>query len=223
MDFSLTPDQVLIRDAVREVCARFPGQYWRDRGERRVPRAVRYAEMTRLGWLSVLPSREYGGGGQEASPRPASSWEEVHRSGGNANACHAQLYTMGALARHGNEGRSGAGCRRWPPVSFGSGVQDHRAGRGVRLTRIATRAERDGGDYVVTGQKTFISRAEQTDLMLLLAGPARLPRPIVPRACRFPRRPAGNGGTVETRRIPRCSTTTPTGLLFQVAGPGKST
>ena len=169
MDFSLTPDQVLIRDAVREVCARFPGQYWRDLEANGEYPAQFVTEMTRLGWLSVLIPEEYGGGGQGVT-EAGIILEEVHRSGGNANACHAQLYTMGALARHGSEEQK----RRWlPPLAAGElrlqafGITEPDAGSDS--TKIATRAERDGGHYVVTGQKTFISRAEQTDLMLLLA------------------------------------------------------
>jgi len=99
MDFSLTDDQLLIRDAVREVCAGFPGQYWRDLEASGEYPAEFVATMTRLGWLSVLIPAEYGGGGQGVT-EAGIILEEIHRSGGNANACHAQLYTMGALARH---------------------------------------------------------------------------------------------------------------------------
>src|SRR6516165_8703229 len=125
MDFSLTGDQVLIRDAVREVCARFPGKYWRDREANGEYPTQFVMEMTRLGWLSGL------------------ILEEIHRSGGNANACHAQLYTMGALARHGSEEQK----RRWlPPLAAGElrlqafGITEPDAGSDS--TRIATRAER---------------------------------------------------------------------------------
>src|SRR6266702_1215123 len=174
MDFSLTGDQLLIRDAVREVCAQFPGRYWRDLEADGAYPAEFVATMTRLGWLSVLIPAEYGGGGQGVT-EAGIILEEIHRSGGNANACHAQLYTMGALARHGSEEQK----RRWlPPLAAGElrlqafGITEPDAGSDS--TKIATRAERDGEEYVVTGQKTFISRAEQTDLMLLLArtGPA---------------------------------------------------
>src|SRR5215468_3488435 len=183
MDFSLTGEQVLIRDAVREVCARFPGKYWRDLEANGEYPALFVTEMTRLGWLSVLIPEEYGGGGQGVT-EAGIILEEIHRSGGNANACHAQLYTMGALARHGSEEQQ----RRWlPPLAAGKlrlqafGITEPDAGSDS--TKIATRATRDGGDYVVTGQKTFISRAEQTDLLLLVD-----------------LREAG--GAVETRRIP---------------------
>jgi len=102
MDFSLSADQVLIRDAVREVCAGFPGRYWRDLEANGEYPAEFVATMTRLGWLSVLIPADYGGGGQGVT-EAGIILEEIHRSGGNANACHAQLYTMGALARHGSE------------------------------------------------------------------------------------------------------------------------
>src|SRR5262249_57260548 len=102
MDFSLTPDQVLIRDAVREVCAGFPGKYWRDREANGEYPTQFVMEMTRLGWLSVLIPEEYGGGGQgvtEAGPILG----EDYPSGGNPDACPAQLYTMGAPARQRRE------------------------------------------------------------------------------------------------------------------------
>src|SRR6516162_7540516 len=150
MDFSLTGDQVLIRDAVREVCAGFPGQYWRELEASGEYPADFVATMTRLGWLSVLIPAEYGGGGQGVTE---------------------------------------------------AGITEPDAGSDS--TKIATRAERDGGDYVVTGQKTFISRAEQTDLMLLLARtgpPTEADRAAGLSLLLVDLREAG--GTVETRRIP---------------------
>src|SRR5256885_6122599 len=111
MDFSLTGDQLLIRDAVREVCAQFPGRYWRDLEASGAYPAEFVATMTRLGWLSVLIPAEYGGGGQGVTEAGV-VLEEIHRSGGNANARHAPLYTMGAPARHGSGGQK---RRRLPP------------------------------------------------------------------------------------------------------------
>src|SRR5215467_12735936 len=191
MDFSLTPDQVLIRDAVREVCARFPGKYWRDREANGEYPALFVVEMTRLGWLSVLIPEEYGGGGQGVT-EAGIILEEIHRSGGNANACHAQLYTMGALARHGSEEQK----RRWlPPLAAGE----------LRLQAFGITEPDAGSDStrIVTGQKTFISRAEQTDLMLLLARtgpPTGADRAAGLSLFLVDLREAG--GTVETRRIP---------------------
>src|SRR5215471_272306 len=203
MDFSLTDDQLLIRDAVREVCAGFPGQYWRGLEATGEYPAEFVTTMTRLGWLSVLIPADYGGGGQGVT-EAGIILEEIHRSGGNANACHAQLYTMGALARHGSEEQK----RRWlPPLAAGElrlqafGITEPDAGSDS--TRIATRADRDGGHYVITGQKTFISRAEQTDLMLLLARtgpPTAADRAAGLSLFLLDLREAG--GTVETRRIP---------------------
>src|SRR5215510_5503973 len=187
MNFSLTPDQMLIRDAVREVCTRFPGKYWRDREANGEYPTQFVMEMTRLGWLSVLIPEEYGGGGQGVT-EAGIILEEIHRSGSNANACHAQLYTMGPLA---------AGELRLQ--AFGITEPD----AGSDSTRIATRAERDGGHYVVTGQKTFISRAEQTDLMLLLARtgpPTAADRAAGLSLFLVDLREAG--GAVATRRIP---------------------
>src|SRR5262249_60048001 len=98
MDFSLTPDQVLIRDAVREVCARFPGQYWRDLEANGEYPAHFVTEMTRLGWLSVLIPEEYGGGGQGVT-EAGIILEGGPPSRGNAHARPAHLFTTGAPAQ----------------------------------------------------------------------------------------------------------------------------
>jgi acyl-CoA dehydrogenase len=98
MDFSLTEEQLRIRDAIREVCARFPGTYWRElEASGAYPREFVDA-LTELGWLSILIPEEHGGGGLGIT-EACVVLEEIHRSGGNANACHAQMYTMGALLR----------------------------------------------------------------------------------------------------------------------------
>src|SRR6266567_3929478 len=169
MDFSLTGDQLLIRDAVREVCAGFPGRYWRDLEAGGAYPAEFVATMTGLGWLSVLIPAEYGGGGQGVT-EAGIILEEIHRSGANANACHAQMYTMGALVRHGSEEQK----RRYlPAIAAGElrlqafAVTEPNAGS--ETTRIETRAVRKGDRYIINGQKIFISRAKQSDLMLLLA------------------------------------------------------
>ncbi len=203
MDFSLTAAQLLIRDAVREVCARFPGRYWRELEANGEYPTQFVTEMTRLGWLSVLIPAEYGGGGQGVT-EAGIILEEIHRSGGNANACHAQLYTMGALARHGSEEQK----RRYLPALAAGDLRLQafaitEPDAGSDSTRISTRAERDGEHYVVTGQKTFISRAEQTDLMLLLARtgpPGEADRTAGLSLFLADLREAG--GAVETRRIP---------------------
>lgn len=169
MDFSLTDDQLTIQDAVRELCKSFPGEYWRSLEEKGEYPTEFVKTLTDLGWLSILIPTEYGGGGLGIA-EAAIVLEEIHRSGGNANACHAQMYTMGALLRHGSEVQK----RRFlPDVAAGAlrlqafGVTEPDAGSDS--TKIATRAVRQGDQYVVNGQKVFISRVEQSDLMLLLA------------------------------------------------------
>ncbi len=169
MDFSLTEEQEAIRRAVADVCARFPDQYWRE-----VDAAGAYpddfvAALTEGGWLSILIPEEYGGAGLGMT-EAAIVLEEINRSGGNGAACHAQMYTMGTLLRHGSEEQK----RRYlPEIAQGKlrlqafAVTEPTTGSDT--TRLTTRAERRGDRYVVRGQKTFISRVRQSDLMLLLA------------------------------------------------------
>jgi acyl-CoA dehydrogenase len=169
MDFTLSDDQLAIAAGVREVCAGFPGEYWRDLEATGAYPKEFVATLTKLGWLSVLIPEEYGGGGLGIT-EAAVVLEEIHAAGGNANACHAQMYTMGALLRHGSAGQK---QRYLPALAAGElrlqafAVTEPDAGSDS--TRIATRAERDGDHYVINGQKVFISRVEQSDLMLLLA------------------------------------------------------
>jgi len=158
-----------IRQAVQALCRRFPNEYWRqlDR-EKAYPEAF-VKTMTDAGWLSILIPEAYGGGGMGVSAA-AAVLEEVHRSGGNAAACHAQMYIMGTLLRHGSEEQKAAYL---PKIAGGMlrlqafGVTEPDAGSDT--TRINTRAERKGDRYVITGQKVFTSRAEHSDLLLLLA------------------------------------------------------
>jgi acyl-CoA dehydrogenase len=159
-----------IRASVRALCARFPGEYWRglDR-ERRYPTEFVRA-LTEAGMLAVLIPEEYGGSGLGISAA-AAILEEIHKSGGNGAACHAQMYTMGTILRHGNHAQK----QRWlPGVAKGDlrlqafGVTEPTAG--TDTTAIRTTAVRQGNDrYVVNGQKVWTSRAEHSDLMLLLA------------------------------------------------------
>ncbi|MAT92186.1 MAG: acyl-CoA dehydrogenase [Halioglobus sp.] len=165
---SIPRDYPDIRDAVVRLCADFPGEYWRalDR-EREYPTEFVRA-LTTAGYLSVLIPEEYGGSGQPLGAACA-ILEEVHRSGGNGAACHAQMYTMGTLLRHGSDEQK---ARYLPAIAEGSlrlqafGVTE--PGSGTDTSRITTRAVRDGDDYVVNGQKVFISRAQHSDLMILL-------------------------------------------------------
>jgi len=158
-----------IRDAVAKLCASFPGEYWRalDR-ERRYPTEFVRA-LTEAGWLACLIPEAYGGSGLGLSTA-AAVLEEVHRSGGNGAACHAQMYIMGTLLRHGSEAQK----REYlPKIASGAlrlqafGVTEPTAG--TDTTSIRTTAMRRGDVYVVNGQKVWTSRAEHSDLMLLLA------------------------------------------------------
>jgi acyl-CoA dehydrogenase len=155
----------VIRTGVRELCRRFPDAYWRELDqEHRYPEEFVRA-MTEAGWLAVLIPEEYGGAGLGVT-EAALVLEEINRSGGSGLACHAQMYTMGALQRHGSEEQK----RRWLP--------EIAAGR-LRLqsvadtTRISTFAERVGDRYRVRGRKVFISRIQHSDLLMLLCRTTR--------------------------------------------------
>jgi alkylation response protein AidB-like acyl-CoA dehydrogenase len=157
-----------IREAVRRLCADFPGEYWRglDR-ERTYPTAFVEA-LTAAGYLSVLIPEEYGGSGLGLGAATA-VLEEVHRSGCNGGAAHAQMYTMGTILRHGSPAQK---AEYLPKIASGElrlqafGVTE--PGAGTDTTRISTFAKRVGDKYVVRGQKIWISRAEHSDLMVLL-------------------------------------------------------
>jgi acyl-CoA dehydrogenase len=157
-----------IRSAVRDICKQFPDRYWRDLDrERAYPEAFVRA-LTEAGWLAALIPEEYGGAGLGVT-EASIILEAINQAGGNAAACHAQMYTMGTLLRHGSEEQK----RRWlPGIARGElrlqafGVTEPNAGS--ETTRIQTRAVRKGDRYVVNGQKVFISRVQHSDLMLLL-------------------------------------------------------
>src|SRR5438270_7843661 len=169
MDFSSDPDREQIRAAVRKLCTDFGDTYWRE-----VDRKHEYPEkfvdaLTQAGWLAALIPSEYGGAGLHVADA-AVILEEINRSGGNAASAHAQMYTMGTLLRHGNEEQK----RRYlPGIAKGEirlqafGVTEPEAGS--ETTRLRTTATRKGDRYVVNGKKVFISRAEHSDLLLLLA------------------------------------------------------
>ncbi|MBN9073564.1 MAG: acyl-CoA/acyl-ACP dehydrogenase [Rhizobiales bacterium] len=158
-----------IRDAVAKLCARFPGEYWRglDR-EMRYPKEFVEA-LTGSGWLSILIPEEYGGAGLPLSAA-AAVLEEIQRAGCNGGACHAQMYTMGTLLRHGSEAQK---QRYLPKIAAGElrlqafGVTEPTSGTDTGALKTAAR--RDGDHFVVKGQKIWTSRAEHSDLMLLLA------------------------------------------------------
>src|SRR6266540_4103794 len=157
-----------LRAAVRRLCLRFPDGYWRqlDR-ERAYPEAFVQA-MTEAGFLGALIPRQYGGLGLGLTEASV-ILEEVNRSGGNAGAYHAQMYTMGTLLRHGSEAHKRAYL---PRIASGElrlqafGVTEPAAG--TDTTSLRTTAVRRGDRYVVNGEKVFISRVQHSDLMVLL-------------------------------------------------------
>src|SRR5213593_1264182 len=169
MDFNLTQEQLQIREEIRKVCKEFPDAYWREiDGEKKYPEAF-VRKLSELGWLAALIPEEYGGTGLGIT-EASIILEEINHSGGVATACHAQMYTMGTLLRHGSEEQK----RRYlPAIAQGElrlqafAVTEPNAGS--ETTRIETRAVRKGDRYIVNGQKIFISRVKQSDLMLLLA------------------------------------------------------
>ena len=169
MDFSLSHDQEAIRAAVAEICVGFPDEYWREADAGGDYPQEFVAALTEGGWLSILIPEEYGGAGLGMT-EAAIVLEEINRSGGNGTACHAQMYTMGTLLRHGSEEQK---QRYLPEIAQGrlrlQAFAVTEPTTGSDTTRLATRAERHGDGYVVHGQKTFISRVRQSDLMLLLA------------------------------------------------------
>ena len=169
MDFNLTTEQQQIREEIKRICREFPDAYWRDIDKKKEYPEAFVRKLSELGWLAALIPEEYGGTGLgiiEASI----ILEEINHSGGAATACHAQMYTMGTLLRHGNEEQK----RRYlPKIATGElrlqafGVTEPNAGS--ESTRIQTSATRKGGKYLINGHKIFISRVLQSDLMLLLA------------------------------------------------------
>jgi alkylation response protein AidB-like acyl-CoA dehydrogenase len=158
-----------IRSAVRRLCSRFPGAYWRELDRDRQYPTEFVTALAQDGWLSVLIPEEYGGSGLGLAAA-TTVLEEVHRSGCNGGAAHAQMYTMGTLLRHGSVAQK---AHYLPKVASGElrlqafGVTEPTSG--TDTTRIKTFARREGGHYVVNGQKIWISRAEHSDLMILLA------------------------------------------------------
>src|SRR5579884_4465492 len=157
------------RAGVRDLCRRFPGQYWQGVEERSAYPEEFVRALTEAGWLAALIPAEYGGGGlgvMEASV----ILEEINRSGANSGACHAQMYIMGTLLRHGSDAQK----RQYlPKIASGElrlqsfAVTEPAAG--TDTTRIQTFAEKRGDRYIVNGQKVWISRVQHSDLMLLLA------------------------------------------------------
>src|SRR5712691_2470855 len=169
MDFNLTQEQLQIRDEIRKVCREFPDTYWREIDRKKEYPEAFVRKLSELGWLAALIPEEYGGTGLGIT-EASIILEEINHSGGVATACHAQMYTMGTLLRHGNEEQK----RRYlPKIASGElrlqafGVTEPDAGSDT--THIRTFARKEGDFYVVNGGKIFTSRVQHSDMMLLLA------------------------------------------------------
>ena len=169
IDLSLTDEQRALRAGVTEICKRYPGEYWRDLDSRREYPEKFVNELTQAGYLGCLIPPEYGGAGL-GTREGGLILETIHANGGSASACHAQMYIMGTVLRHGSPAQKQAYL---PKIATGElrlqafGVTEPDAGSDT--TQLKTTAVRTGDRYVVNGRKMFISRAQQSDLMLLLA------------------------------------------------------
>lgn len=158
-----------LRDGVRAICSDFGSEYWQKVDEEEAYPEAFVTALTESGWLSALIPEEYGGSGLSLAEASV-IMEEINRSGGNSGACHAQMYTMGTVLRHGSPAQKE---RYLPKIATGEirlqsfGVTEPTAG--TDTTKIRTTAVRKGDKYVINGQKVFISRVQHSDLMLLLA------------------------------------------------------
>jgi len=157
-----------LRAGVRDLCKTFPDSYWRDLDTRREYPDAFVKALTKAGYLAALIPEEFGGAGLGVSEASV-ILEEINRSGGNSGACHAQMYTMGTLLRHGSDDQK----RKYlPQIATGAlrlqafGVSEPTTGSDT--TQLKTTATRTGDRYVVRGQKIWISRAEHSDLLLLV-------------------------------------------------------
>ena len=166
-DTSLTHPE--IRESVAALCRDFPGEYWREKDSNDAYPTEFVQALTEAGFLACLIPEEYGGSGLGLSEAIA-IMEEIHKSGCSGGACHAQMYIMGALLRHGDDEKK---KKYLPEIASGRlrlqafGVTEPTSG--TDTTRIRTTARRDGNEWVINGQKVWTSRAEHSDLMLLLA------------------------------------------------------
>lgn len=168
-DRATDPDLEAIRASVRTLCARFPVEYWRAKDRERAYPTEFVKALTEAGFLAVLIPEAYGGSGLGLRAA-AAILEVIHKSGGNSAACHAQMYIMGTILRHGSAEQK----EQWlPPIARGDlrlqafGVSEPTSGTDTLSLR--TTAERRSNRYIVNGQKVWTSRAEHSDLMLLLA------------------------------------------------------
>ena len=162
-------DHMEVREAIAKLCANFSNEYWQSCDRDRNYPTEFVSELSRQGYLATLIPEEYGGLGLSISVA-AAILEEIHRSGGNASACHAQMYTMGTLLRHGSNEQK----RKFlPKISTGElrlqafGVTEPNSG--TDTLALTTSAKLENGHYIVNGQKIWTSRAEHSDLLMLLA------------------------------------------------------
>jgi acyl-CoA dehydrogenase len=158
-----------LRDAIRDLCGHYPDAYWRDVDSRRGYPEAFVDALTRAGWLAALIPAEYGGSGLGLTEASV-IMEEINRNGGNAGACHGQMYNMGTLLRHGSEAQK----RRYlPKIASGElrlqSMAVTEPTTGTDTTQLSTTAVRKADRYVVNGQKVWISRVQHSDLMILLA------------------------------------------------------
>lgn len=166
---TLTEEQRALKKAVYELCQLYPGAYWRELDEKREYPEAFVQELTKAGYLAALIPETYGGSGLGIL-EGSLILEAINYSGGNAAACHAQMYIMGTLLRHGSEEQKG---KYLPQIANGTlrlqafGVTEPNSGSDT--TQLQTTAVRHGDTYVINGQKIFISRVMQSDLLLLLA------------------------------------------------------
>ena len=158
-----------IREAVRALCAQFPASYFREIDAQRAYPEAFVEALTKAGWLAALIPQEYGGSGLGVTEASV-VMEEINRAGGNAGACHGQMYNMGTLLRHGSKAQK---AKYLPAIARGElrlqsmGVTE--PGAGTDTTSLTTTARRQGDRYLVNGQKVWISRVQHSDLMILLA------------------------------------------------------
>ena len=163
-----------LREAVRDLCRKYPETYWQKHDQEKTYPVEFVTELTESGFLGCLIPEEYGGSGLGIA-EAAAIMEEINRSGANSAACHAQMYTMGTVLRHGSDEQK----RKWLPGNASGELRLQafavtEADAGSDTTRIATFAEKQGDRYVVSGRKVFISRVQHSDLMVLLARTTRL-------------------------------------------------
>ena len=167
--FEEDQDISAIREGIKSLCVKFPDKYWREKDRSRSYPEEFVKALSDHGYLGCLIPEEYGGSGQKLRAA-AVILEEIHLSGGNGAACHAQMYIMGTLLRHGSEEQK---KKYLPGIAEGSlrlqafGVTE--PGSGTDTLSLKTTARKNGDKFIINGQKVWTSRAEHSDLMLLLA------------------------------------------------------